>query len=401
MFLIKATQVIVSESYRRDYDDIQGKFVSLFYEVTELFENEESLTMSKLKRFLSKYPNLRDPLCNADTIADVMDVIQEQSSFTCCSYLKHTATQFKITSAVEKINDYYKSVDEFCQHELRHHIYMQPFIAAKSINMSNSGIISFKLQWRPDSKTLSDIQSLLRQAFEKQSIYVHIVVITGGSVRVICCAPQFLMTELVRLAQKNRELLVESSVTYLRVGDTIVVDTSDQNEVRICYHRNCVTLDFHHQISLVKDLVLQLTIAIQLNGELKVDLLLNTNMLLLLQITDFLRGPDSQGMVIHCMCLCVDMGHVCFLPTEAEDVMKSMTHSSAVSDGVSDDVIVHNGCQHTQSEPSSSIWQIMAKEAEYILTYKPDGTFLVREMSGKPVTDPSSSSINTHDICVV
>ena len=73
MFFIKATQVIVSESYRRDYDDIQGKFVSLFYEVTELFENEESLTMTKLKRFLSKYPNLRDPLCNADTIADVMD----------------------------------------------------------------------------------------------------------------------------------------------------------------------------------------------------------------------------------------------------------------------------------------------------------------------------------------
>ena len=47
------------------------------------------------------------------------------------------------------------------------------------------------------------------------------------------------------------------------------MDTSDQNEVRICYHSNCVALDFHHQISLVKDLVLQLTIALQLKGELK------------------------------------------------------------------------------------------------------------------------------------
>ena len=51
------------------------------------------------------------------------------------------------------------------------------------------------------------------------------------------------------------------------------------------------------------------------------------------------------------------MGHECFLPTAAEDVMKSMAHSSAVSDGVTDDgIIVHDGCQHTQSEPSSSIW---------------------------------------------
>ena len=56
---------------------------------------------------------------------------------------------------------------------------------------------------------------------------------------------------------------------------------------------------------------------------------------------------------------------------------------------------------HTQSEPSSLIWHITEEEVEYILTYKPDGTFLVREMSGEPVTDPSSSSINTHDICVV
>ena len=92
---------------------------------------------------------------------------------------------------------------------------------------------------------------------------------------------------------------------------------------------------------------------------------------------------------------------MCFLPTAAEDVMKSMTHSSAVSDGVTDDGIVHNGCQHTQSEPSSSIWQITLDEAEYILTYKPNGTFLVWEMGGEPVTDPSSSSINTHVMSVV
>ena len=95
------------------------------------------------------------------------------------------------------------------------------------------------------------------------------------------------------------------------------------------------------------------------------------------------------------------IGHVCFLPTAAEDVMKSMTHSSVVSDGVTDDGIVHSGCQHTQSEPSSSTWRITEEEAEYILSYKTDGTFLVREISGKAFTDPSSSSINTHDICVV
>ena len=90
--------------------------------------------------------------------------------------------------------------------------------------------------------------------------------------------------------------------------------------------------------------------------------------------THRLSGPDSKGMEIHCMCLCcshtVHMGHECFLPTAAEEIKKSMTHSSVVSDGATDYGIVHNGYQQYHSSvPSSSIWQITFEQAEYILTY--------------------------------
>ena len=266
-FIATTTQVIVPEKYRGDFEDIQNRFAQLFDEVAEILENEEFVTIERLKRFVSRIPEMKDSLDNAHTISDIIDIIQEHSSFTCCSYLKGVARRFNVSAVTEKIEKYYQFVSEFCQYELTQHIYMKPFLTAKSMTFSPSTTITFKLQWHPFKKTLSDIQSLLRQAFLEQSVYVHIVVIRGGSVRVICCAPQYLMTELVRLAQKNRELLVESSVTYLRVGDTIVVDTSDQNEVRICYHRNCVTFNFHYQISLVEDLVFQLTIALQLKYE--------------------------------------------------------------------------------------------------------------------------------------
>ena len=263
----KSTQVIVPGKYRRDYEDIQNRFHQLFDEVAEILENDETVTLERLKKYLSKTPNMKHSLDNAHTISDIIDIIQEHSSFTCCSHLKGVAKRFNITAVTEKIETYYEFVDDFCQYKLANHIYMKPFLTAKTFDFAPSTTITFKLRWYPNDKTLSDILELLQQAFDEQSVYIHIVVVRGGSVRVICCAPQYLMTELVRLAQKNRELLVESSVTYLRVGDTIVVDTSDQNEVRICHHRNCVTFDFHHQISLVEDLVFQLTIALQLNGE--------------------------------------------------------------------------------------------------------------------------------------
>ena len=297
------SQVIVPGTFQVDFEVVQSRFAQLFYQIAVILDSEESVTLDKLKQFTSNHADLSYSLDNVNSISDVINRIQKHSSFARVGFLEGFVKEF-CPFATEKIEKYLEFVEEFCNQKLIHHIYMKQLLTSHSMCFTPSTTITFKLRWNPAEKTLSDIQELLLLAFEKQSIYVDIVVVKGGSVRVICYAPQHLMTELVRLAQRNRELLVDSSVTYLRVGDTIVVDTSDQNEVRICYHRNCVTLDFQHQISLVKDLVLQLTIALQLKGELKVCLLLNTNILLLLQITDFLRVPDSQGMVIHCMCPC-------------------------------------------------------------------------------------------------
>ena len=263
-----ASVAFIPQVYQGDFEDLQGQFVRLFAEVTEEFEREESVTAENLQKFLSHYPDVKASLVNASCISDVMLVLQNHSTFICCSRLKNVAEHFKVSSVTEKIEVYFQYLEDFCSRKLTKIINeLKPFILAESMEFAPPTTLTLKLEWNPDDKTLSDIQGVLRKAFNEKSVYVRIVVVRGGSVWVICCAPQYLMTELVRLAQKNRELLVESSVTYLRVGDTIVVDTSDQNEVRMCYHRNCVTLDFDHQISLVEDLVLQLTIALQLKGD--------------------------------------------------------------------------------------------------------------------------------------
>ena len=198
-------------------------------------EDEESVTPERLKRFVSRFPEMSDSLDNAQTISDIINIIQEHSSFTCCTFLEGVALRFNVSAAIGKIKEYYQFVDDFCQYKLANHIYMKTFLTSNTIDITPSTTVTFQLRWSPAEKTLSHIKHLLQQVFDEQSVYVHVMVVRGGSVRVICCAPQYLMTELVRLAQKNRELLVESSVTYLRVGDTIVVDTSDQNEVRIWY----------------------------------------------------------------------------------------------------------------------------------------------------------------------
>ena len=112
IFTATTTQVIVPEKYRNDFEDMQNRFAQLFDEVAEILENEESVTPERLKRFVSRIPEMNHLLDNAHTISDIIDIIQEHSSLTCCTYLKGVARRFNISAVTEKIEKYYQFVSE-------------------------------------------------------------------------------------------------------------------------------------------------------------------------------------------------------------------------------------------------------------------------------------------------
>ena len=163
----------------------------------------------------------------------VLKVVQQHSSLINCVYLEYVVEHFSITAAKEKIDDYYKFVEKFCEERLTQHSYVTSFLADQSKHLLSSETITFKLEWTPSKKTLSDIQSLLRKTFKSLASHIHIVVVGGGSVTVICYAPQYLMGALVRLAQENMKVLMESSVTYLSVGHAILLDNSAKEKVSL------------------------------------------------------------------------------------------------------------------------------------------------------------------------
>ena len=53
------------EKYRSDFEEIQDRFAQLFDEVTEILESEELVTVERLKRFVSRIPEMSDSLDNA------------------------------------------------------------------------------------------------------------------------------------------------------------------------------------------------------------------------------------------------------------------------------------------------------------------------------------------------
>ena len=187
------------------------------------------MTVEELKKLLTFYPEMQIPLQDANTITEVMAVIQRHSSFTTYCYLEDLVDVFNIAEAKEEIAVYRNFVEHFCQHTLTQHSYVASLLADKSRCLLSAKTIIFKLEWGlGDKKTLADIKSILNKTFEILANHIHVKEVQSGCVMVTCYAPQYLMGALLRLAQENKEMLVESGVSYLSVGYAVLLDNSAQ-----------------------------------------------------------------------------------------------------------------------------------------------------------------------------
>ena len=117
----------------------------------------------------------------------------------------------------QKIDKYRRMLNSFCRHTLDKHSYVRSFRVDTSRYILSSDKIVFKLEWEADKKTLKDVRDVLRMSFGDLTDRVQLEVIKVGSVVVICCAPQYLMKELVKIASESVDTLAEMGVIKLTV----------------------------------------------------------------------------------------------------------------------------------------------------------------------------------------
>ena len=229
----------VSEVYKADFDEVQFRFIQLFCDVTELLV--ENVSLNELKLYLKKFPQMNPHVEEKHSVPDIMELVQDNSSYINCSCLKNIVRRFRVSLALEMITEYYEFVEMFCQYNLRKHTYVKSFLNVENPKPPlQSETIVFRLEWKPDQKTLCDIQGVLRKLFNDElSDHVHVVVVATGSVTVTCFASRQLMEELMQQA-KTRHLLQDRELTYLSIGGTILKKTSF-NEVPYNNSHACKT----------------------------------------------------------------------------------------------------------------------------------------------------------------
>ena len=233
----------VSAVYKRDFIHLQGSFGRMFDSVCETVKSQ--VPVDDLKRYLCRtFSEFEIPLQDAVTTDYVMKTVRNESSLTDFAFFEEIADYFNLHRMKRAIRDYHSILDSFCQHTLDNHSYVRSFREDYPRYILSTDKITFKLQWNAKEKTLKDIRDVLQMSFQHLADRVQIVVIGDGSVVVVCCAPRYLMEELVRLASESVRKLEEMGVVMLTVGGTEVI--IDRVNCHFCTVDYMSTSNFAH-----------------------------------------------------------------------------------------------------------------------------------------------------------
>ena len=175
--------------YHPEFDEKRGELLILISKVTRILRNKP-VSLDDIKNFLRLFPELRKDAEAAESLNAAMRIVYDYTSLTNTKRLEAVARQFDLPDAINLIEEFNKSIDEFCERIQTQHIYGQDFMEHVHKNLLKSEQVTFVLEWEGDKTTLSDIQSLLRKAFHDNARHVMIKVVNEGNYIIVTCYTQ-------------------------------------------------------------------------------------------------------------------------------------------------------------------------------------------------------------------
>lgn len=197
------------------FDLIRAKFASTMFSVKETMNTPPlPVNFENLKRFLkSGYSHLKLQLSQCDDIDDILDLISEKSSLTKISLLEAVVDHFKIEQARLIIQQYKKSVEEFCATGPLGDFLNEHFSLPSPLQCETA---TFLVDRSVDEVTLNDIEDLIANALGETAIIVKVEKI--NSFVITCSFPLVLSQSLIEISCKNVQLLKEKSVLHVTIG---------------------------------------------------------------------------------------------------------------------------------------------------------------------------------------
>ena len=225
----------VGYSMCQDFVDLRGKLGDLVYDIKKKFE-EAHININDLKDYISLYDP--DEKCSyqlreARDMSEVFFIVRTQlCSLLNCSILQKLAQKFNLQDSEKIIQDY-----EIAKENYRRLLISSSFadeLRKESQFLSNTkGIIVLRLKW-PSVKSLTvfEFENIIKEVFSELYCYIHLLKVEPGSIIATMSAPERVTGALIALAKRSITYLRDIGVTWLTIGDTLIInDIEDTEEV--------------------------------------------------------------------------------------------------------------------------------------------------------------------------
>ena len=217
-----------------DFDQMKVAFGNLIEAVAPLI-SAGIPSSEDLKKYLGRcFRDLKPKLAIAETFDAIIEAIQDRCSLINIDCLEVVVNHYNINEALPHISAFKLKVDDFCEQVKVDVCCSQSFSVSSSSHHLICETIEFVVDWDVDKYTLSDIRSLLSEAFKDVAKSVHVIAVNEtNSITVTCCAPQHTMDILLIVAEKNLDQLKAIGLIKLKVGYYVLFDKCKDGEVRL------------------------------------------------------------------------------------------------------------------------------------------------------------------------
>ena len=167
-------EIPIPKSKSSEFSLIMISFAKMMYNVSEAIARN-SPPLDKLKEFLYCYSGgLKTKLDNCDSMQSVVQLIQEECTLTDIELLEAVVEHFKVTEAEKYIEEYKRSLEEFCE-SLSVNLRLKEKFKAIEASSLKSETATYVFDWRPDEKRLQDITDILSKISDGKLVEIKYI----------------------------------------------------------------------------------------------------------------------------------------------------------------------------------------------------------------------------------
>ena len=210
-----------------DYENLRGKLGDLVYDLKKKVE-EANIDIKDLKDFI-RY-NDPDEKCSSE-LQEARDISQvffivltKFCSLFNYSILQKIAEKFNLKYDYKAIQNYEEAKENY-RRLLMSSALAEELRKESKFPPNTKGIIILRLKWSSVKPlTVSDFENIIKEVFSELTCYIHLLKVEPGSIIVTMCAPERVVGALIALAKKRIAYLKDVGVTWLAIGDVIIID---------------------------------------------------------------------------------------------------------------------------------------------------------------------------------